>query len=57
MNYTTADNYTQTGNIDNIHPGNNKSAKESGKCLSDLEQFFDSAAIDKATQKVPDSMS
>ena len=57
MNYTTADNYTQTGNIDNIHPGNNKSAKESDKCLSDLEQFFDNAAIDKATQKVPDSMS
>ena len=36
----TADNYTQTENMDNIHPGNNESAKESDKSLSDLEQFF-----------------
>ena len=36
----TANNYTQTENMDNIRPGNNESAKESDKSLSDLEQFF-----------------
>ena len=36
----TADNYTQTENMDNIHPGNNESAKESDKLLSDVNSFF-----------------
>ena len=39
--------------MDNIHPENNKSAKESSKRLSNLEQFFDSVAIDKAADKAP----
>ena len=53
----TADNYTQTENMDNIHPGNNEFAKESDKSLSDLEQFFDNVTVDKAAHKATDSMS
>ena len=53
----TADNYTQTENMDNIHPGNDVSTKESDKSLSDLEQFFDNVTVDKAAHKAPDSMS
>ena len=49
----TADNYTEAEIMDNIHPENNKSAKESSKRLSNLEQFFDSVAIDKAADKAP----
>ena len=43
--------------MDNIRPGNNESAKESDKSLSDLEQFFDSVTVDKAAHKAPDIMS
>ena len=53
----TADNYTQTENMDNIHPGNDVSTKESDKSLSDLKQFFDNVTVDKAAHKAPDSMS
>ena len=49
----TADNYTEAEIMDNIHPENNKSAKESSKRLSNLEQFFDSVTIDKAADKAP----
>ena len=41
---------------DNIHPGNDESAKESDKSLSDLEQFFDNVTLHKAAHKAPDSM-
>ena len=53
----TADNYTQTENMDNIHPGNDVSTKESDKRLNDLGQFFDNVTVDKAAHKAPDSMS
>lgn len=35
----TADNYTQTKNMENRHP-ENKSAKDFDKTLRDLKQFF-----------------
>ena len=44
-------------NMDNIHPGNNESAKESDKNLSKLENFFDNVTADKAAHKAPDSIS
>ena len=49
----TADNYKKTENMNNIHPGNNDSAKEPNKSLSDLEQFFDNVTINKTDHKVP----
>ena len=52
----TGDNYAQTENMDNKPLGNNESAKESDKSLSDLEQFFDNVTVDKTGHK-PDSMS
>ena len=44
-------------NMDNIHPRNNESAKESDKNLSKLENFFDNVTADKAAHKAPDSIS
>ena len=41
--------------MDNKPLGNNESAKESDKSLSDLEQFFDNVTVDKTGHK-PDSM-
>ena len=43
--------------MDNIHPGNNESAEESDKILSELEQFIDNFTSNKAAHKAPDSMS
>ena len=37
--------------MNNMHPGNNDSAKESNKNLSDLEQFFDNVTINKTIIK------
>ena len=43
--------------MDNIHPGNNESGKESDKSLSDLEQFFHNVTVDKAAHGASGSMS
>ena len=53
----TADNYTQTENMDNIHPGSNESAKQPDEILSDLEQYFDNVTVDEAAHKAPDGIS
>ena len=42
--------------MDNIHPGNNESAKESDKILSKLQNFFDNVTADKAAHQAPDSI-
>ena len=53
----TADNYTQTENMDNIHPESNESAKQPDESLSDLEQYFDNVTVDEAAHKAPEGIS
>ena len=48
----TSNNYRQTENMYNIHPGNN----ESDKRLKNLQHCFHEVTVDKAAHKVPNSM-
>ena len=43
--------------MDNIHPGNNESAKDSDKSLRELKQFFWHSYCWKTAHKAPDPTS